>query len=83
MSGRTDAGRHVCNPLAALWASLSSKWALYVSIWALASAESVLNAVFGIWSFGSLNLPLPHPVNEEGVFPVCNRSMILGTLVYL
>ena len=79
LSGRTDAGRHVLNPLAALWASLSSKWALYVSNWALASAESV----FGIWSFGSLNLPLPHPVNEEGVFPVSNRSMILGTLVYL
>ena len=73
---------HVCNPLAALWASLASKWALYVSIWALASADSA-ESVFVIWSFGSLNLPLPHPVNEEGVFPVCNRSMILGTLVYL
>ena len=68
--------RHVCNPLAALWASLSSKWALYVSNWALASAESV---AFGILSFGSTNLAR----NDEGVFPVCNRSMILGTLVYL
>ena len=70
--------RHVCNPLAALWASLSSKWALYVSNWALASAESV---AFGILSFGSLNLP--RLINDEGVFPVCKRSMILDTSQYL